>query len=216
MDIALRVPELVDSHELRFHINKVSGDNKLTRTIHYVYGAMVQCWSSVCPDAAAEQPVSAETPWVTTGPPGPQHDNHGLCLAGGRKQHSWGVFVSFSLNFCHIDFFLSSLPDCKQLLYSLQFILMTFHFNNLPLRYCHITWPSHSGRCHSAWDFPPFSPMQMQYWLTGGRRIQRGKASYVLDVVWLPPEQVSGIKLFSFFYMFICMSPGPGLLTWSE
>lgn len=34
MDIALRVPELVLSHELRFHINKVSGDNKLTtRTI---------------------------------------------------------------------------------------------------------------------------------------------------------------------------------------
>lgn len=33
MDIALRVPELVLSHKLRFHINKVSGDNKLTRTI---------------------------------------------------------------------------------------------------------------------------------------------------------------------------------------
>ncbi len=35
--------------------------------------------------------------------------------------------VSFSLNFCHIDFFLPSLPDCYQLLYSLQFIGMTFH-----------------------------------------------------------------------------------------
>ncbi len=42
MDIALRVTELVQSHQLRFHINKVSGDNKLTWTVHYVYGAMVQ------------------------------------------------------------------------------------------------------------------------------------------------------------------------------
>lgn len=32
MDIALRVPELVQSHELRFHVNKVSEDNKPTKT----------------------------------------------------------------------------------------------------------------------------------------------------------------------------------------
>lgn len=43
MEIAMRVPELVHSHKLRPLINKVSGDNKLTRTVHYVYGAMVQC-----------------------------------------------------------------------------------------------------------------------------------------------------------------------------
>lgn len=40
MDIALQVPELVHSHELRSRINKVSGDNKLP--IHSVYGTMVQ------------------------------------------------------------------------------------------------------------------------------------------------------------------------------
>lgn len=41
MDITLRIPELVHSHELRSHINKVSGDNKLTKTVHYVYGAII-------------------------------------------------------------------------------------------------------------------------------------------------------------------------------
>lgn len=43
MDITLRIPELVHSHELRSLINKVSEDNKLTRTVHYVYGAIIQC-----------------------------------------------------------------------------------------------------------------------------------------------------------------------------
>uniref|UniRef100_A0A672Z8E6 Indoleamine 2,3-dioxygenase 2-like n=1 Tax=Sphaeramia orbicularis TaxID=375764 RepID=A0A672Z8E6_9TELE len=33
MDIALRVPELVHSHELRSCINRVGEDNKLTRTV---------------------------------------------------------------------------------------------------------------------------------------------------------------------------------------
>lgn len=49
--------------------------------------------SPVCPDAAAEQPVSADTPGVTLGPPGPQYDDHGLQLAGGREQHSGGIYL---------------------------------------------------------------------------------------------------------------------------
>ena len=119
MDIALRVPELVHAHELRLHINKVSGDNELTKTIHLVYGVMVHCCYSGSPDAAAEQPVSAETPGVTAGPPGPQCDDHGLRLAGGRKQHSGGISVSAL--FCHADFLLPYLPDCSQLLYNVKF-----------------------------------------------------------------------------------------------
>lgn len=64
----------------------------LKRSIHFVhYGAMILCCYPVCPDATAEQPPSAETPGVTAGPPGPQHDDHGLHLAGGREQHSGGI-----------------------------------------------------------------------------------------------------------------------------
>lgn len=141
MDIALRVPELVHSHELRLHINKVSGDNKLTRTIRCVCGAVVQCCHSVCPDAAAGHPASAETPGVTAGPPGPQRDDHGLHLAGGREQHSRGISVCFWL-----------FPDIS---HSDLFFVWLWNFNNPPLRCCHITWLSRTGRCHSVWDFHP-------------------------------------------------------------
>lgn len=41
MDIALRVPELVHSRQLRFLINKVGGDDKVTGTI--LYGAIGPC-----------------------------------------------------------------------------------------------------------------------------------------------------------------------------
>lgn len=57
---------------------------------------------SVCADAAAEQPVPAEVQRVTAGPPGPQHDDHGLYLAGGRGQHSQGTSMFFDT--CHINF----------------------------------------------------------------------------------------------------------------
>lgn len=40
MDIALQIPELVQSHELRIRINKVSWENKIK--ILYAYDMMVQ------------------------------------------------------------------------------------------------------------------------------------------------------------------------------
>lgn len=87
MDIARRVPELVHSHELRSHIDKVKQDNGLTQGVNYFYGAVVQNFYS-CPDATAEHDVSAETQRVTAGTPGTQHDDHGLRLAGGRERYS--------------------------------------------------------------------------------------------------------------------------------
>lgn len=86
MDIALRIPELAQSHELRSRINKVF---IMTSTIHDDCEAVAQ-YSCLWPDATAEQQVSAETQRVTTGPPGSQHDDHGLRLGGGRERYSWG------------------------------------------------------------------------------------------------------------------------------
>ena len=97
MDIALHVPELVQSHELRSHINKVKGENKLTRRVLYIllrYSSKVVFFPLFsCLDAAAEHQVSAETQRVTAGPPGPKHDDHGICLAGRREQHHSGIFI---------------------------------------------------------------------------------------------------------------------------
>lgn len=82
MDIALHVPELVHSHELRSHISRVSKDNKLTRTVDPTVKVSCCCF---CPDATAEHSLSADSQGVTAGPPGPRCNVHGLRLAGRRK-----------------------------------------------------------------------------------------------------------------------------------
>lgn len=90
MDIALRIPELVHARELRSHINEVM---IVTSTVHYDCRAVAQN-SYFWLDATAEQHVSAETQRVTAGPPGPQHDDDGLRLAGERERCSWGNYAS--------------------------------------------------------------------------------------------------------------------------
>lgn len=81
MDIAQRVPELVEAHELRSQIKKVSGLHELTKRVHRVYGAVAQC--SIRADASTEHQVPAETQGASTSPPSPRCHDHGICLAGG-------------------------------------------------------------------------------------------------------------------------------------
>lgn len=80
MDIALRVPELVESHKLRPCIDQVSLANDFRPGEAHFKARCV-------PDAAAQQSVPECAPGVTSGSPGAGGDDHGLHLAGGGEGH---------------------------------------------------------------------------------------------------------------------------------
>lgn len=68
MDIALRVPELVHSHDLRSHINKVKGDRPAEFTADC---CKIAQGCSASPDASAEHQVSPKPQRIKACPPGP-------------------------------------------------------------------------------------------------------------------------------------------------
>lgn len=99
MDIALQVPELVNSKELRSHIDEV---RKSWNTIwNGIHGKCVRDWDSalfVSSAATTEYPVPAEAQGVTPGPHGPQRDDDGLHLAGRRWEPGWGTRYDYIMH----------------------------------------------------------------------------------------------------------------------
>lgn len=93
MDIALRVPELVESHKLRPCIDEVSlAKDGEPGEAHF----KARCVS----DAAAQQSLPKCAPGVTAGSPGAGGDDHGLHLAGGGEGHRPGTSATST---CFMD-----------------------------------------------------------------------------------------------------------------
>lgn len=81
MNIALHVPELVESHKLRSYIDNVSLGN-------YLNSQFSNFKSKCISDAAVEQSFPKFAPGIKAGSPGSWCDDNGLHMARGREEHS--------------------------------------------------------------------------------------------------------------------------------